>query len=41
MKLTGFFFLDEVHYLSSLRRKPGKLFLFMDKDYFYLLGDKC
>jgi transcriptional regulator with AAA-type ATPase domain len=34
----GFLFLDEVHRLSAAG-KPGKTFLFMDKGYFYRLGD--
>lgn len=33
----GFFFLDEVHLLSAENQE--KLFLFMDKGYFYRLGD--
>lgn len=33
----GFFFLDEVHRLSAENQE--KLFLFMDKSYFYRLGD--
>ncbi|MGL9773571.1 MAG: sigma 54-interacting transcriptional regulator [Sodalis sp. (in: enterobacteria)] len=35
----GFFFLDEVHRLSAENQE--KLFLFMDKGYFYRLGDNC